>query len=471
LGELDRAGGTRETLRVEIARSHRNGGFPKGGSLKSPIIFYLILFAVTAAAQVAEDPGPSILSRGVGTLLEAGGTPPTIKPFLSLNGVYDTDLTPVSVDAAGISPTAKSYGGELGFGVLGYKRGRRTTVGIDYRGSFRMYAGHSYYDGSDHTLTLSVTRQLTGRTSLVFRQAAGINSHGLEMGSAYSPFDPGIAGVPANELFDSRTIYLTSMANLIFQKSARLSFSIGGSGNLVRRRSKALAGNSGWNVNGDVSYRISRSISLGADYSYGRTAYTKLFGSSDVHSVGFNVTFRLGRRWDLALRAGAARVAIVNPVRIDFDPVVAAIVGQPFGILVFRSTYFIPSSGAKLSRAFRRSILSLDYGNAPSIGNGVFTTSKSQGVGASYSYTGLRRLNFGLSGGYSTYTSLSENLGKYRSYSGGVGVNYRLKGWLHFSSGYDVRQYGVSQGPFRRLSQRLAIGLSFSPGERPLSLR
>lgn len=199
--------------------------------------------------------------------------------------------------------------------------------------------------------------------------------------------------------------------------------------------------------------------------------YTKFFGSSDIHAGGVNVTFRLGRRWDLSLHGGAARVAILNPIRVDFDPVVAAILGRTYAILVLRDTYFIPSSAVSLSRAFRRSFLSLNYGNAPSIGNGVFTTSKSQGLGASYSFTGVRRLNFGCSGGYSRYSSLSENLGKYRSYSGGVGVNYRLKGWMHLSTGYDVRQYGVTQGPFRRLSHRLTVGLSFSPGERPLSLR
>jgi hypothetical protein len=374
----------------------------------------LVLFAVTAVAQVApvaEDPGPSILSRGVAAALETGGTPPTIQPFLSLSGIYDTDLTPVSVDATGAIPKANSYGGEIEFGIVGYKRGRRANVGIDYRGSVRMYSGHSYYDSSDHMLTLSVTRQLSARTSLVFKQAAGIQSNGFGTVSGYAPFDPAIAGVPANELFDARTIYLTSMVNLIFQKSSRLSFSVGGSGNFIRRRSSALVGSTGWNASGDVSYRISRGVTLGGDYSFGHTAFTKAFGSSEVHSAGFNATFRLGRRWELGLRAGGARVAMQSLFRVDFDPVVAAILGQTYGILVFRNAYLLPSSSVRLTGNFRHSILSLDYENAPSVGNGVFTTSKSQGVGAHYSFTGLRRLNFGISGGYSTMTSLSENLG------------------------------------------------------------
>jgi hypothetical protein len=439
--------------------------------LRSPIILCLILFAVTAAGQVAEDPGPSILSRGVGALLEGGGTPPAIKPYLSLSGIYDTDLTPVSVGATGTIPKVSSYGGEIGFGLVGHKRGRRTVVGIDYRGGLRMYAGHSYYDASDHTLSLSVTRQLSGRTSLVFREAAGITARGFRTVSGYSPFDPAIAGVPANELFDSRTAYLSSMANLVFQKSARLSFSIGGSGNLIRRRSSALFGSTGWNASGDVSYRISRSVSLGADYSYGHTFFTKGFGTSDIHSAGINATFRVGRRWDLGLRAGAARVAMLSLMRVEFDPVIAAILGTTSGTFAFRNTYFIPSSGARLSRTFRRSLFSIYYDNAPSAGNGVYAATKYQNVGASYSFTGLRRLNFGFSGGYGTFTSLSQGLGRYTNYSGGAGASYRIKSYLHVSSGYDVSKYDLSQGQFRRFRHRVTIGLVFSPGERPLSLR
>ena len=438
--------------------------------MRRSIALYVVLFAVTAAAQVAEDPGPSILSRGVAVEADTAGSRPTIKPFLSLSGVYDTGLTAVLVDATGKIPQTDDYGAEVGFGALGSKRWRRTALGIDYRGNLRKYSSASYYNGSDHILSLSVTRRLPGRLTLVLREAAGSYARSFGFASGYALFDPAIAGVPANELFDSRTTYLSSMANLRFQKSARLSFGVGGSGTIVRRRSGALVGSTGWSTNADVSYRLNRSITLGADYSFGHTEFTKAFGSSDTHTAGLNATFRLGRRWELGLRAGAARVALQNLVRIDFDPVVAAIVGQSSGIIVFRNTYFIPSSGANLSRAFRRSVFSIDYRNEPVAGNGVYTSSKSQSASVRYSFTGLQRLNFGLTAGYTTYVSLSQDLGRYKSYLAGVGFNYRLKDWLHLTSGYDVRKYDTSEA-YRRLAHRVTIGLAFSPGEQPLPLR
>jgi hypothetical protein len=434
------------------------------------ITLCLILFAAAAAAQVADDPGPSILSRGVGTAVEGGGDLPTIKPFLSLGGVYDTGLTAVSVDATGNIPQLSTYGAELGFGVVGYKRGRRTVLGIDYRGSVRKYARSSYYDGSDHVLTLSVTRQLTGRTSLILREAAGSYARSNGMASGYSPFDPAVAGVPTNELFDSRTTYLNSMANLMFQKSARLSFSGGGNGSLVRRRSGALVGSTGYGANGDVSYRVSRGVTLGADYSYGHNQFTKAVGSSDIHSAGFNATFRVGRRWELGLHFGASRVSVTSLIRLNFDPIIAAILGQPYGLFIVRNSYFVPSSGAKLSRAFRLSVFSLNYDNSPSSGNGIYTTSKSQSTAAGYSFNGLRRLNFGFTAGYVTYSSLSQGMGKYYSYTGGAGATYRIRNWLHLSGGYDARKYDVSGSSLHRLTHRATIGLAFSPGERPLPL-
>ena len=212
--------------------------------------------------------------------------------------MYDTGLTAVSVDATGKIPKTDDYGGEVGFGVLGYKRWPRTSLGIDYRGSLRKYARNSYYDGSDHMLSLSLTRPLTARTSLVLREAAGSYSRNFAGVSGYAPFDPALAGVPADELFDSRTTYLSSMARLVFQKSARLSFSVGGSGRLIRRRSGALVGSTDLSASGDVSYRISRSVTLGADYNFGHNEFTKAFGTSDIHSAGFNATFRLGRYWE-----------------------------------------------------------------------------------------------------------------------------------------------------------------------------
>lgn len=430
----------------------------------------LFVFAVTAAAQDAGDPAPGTLSGGAGMGTQGRGDP-WIRPFVSVSGVYDTGLTAVSLDATGKIPQTDDYAGEVAFGALGYKRWRHTQLSITYRGNLLKYARNSFYDGSDHVLRLGVARQLTGRTWLTLSEAAGSYSRSSGILGGYSAYDPAIAGVPANDLFDSRTTYLSSMANLTFQKSARWSFSAGGSGTLIRRRGGALVGSTGWGATGDGSYRISRSVSLGADYSFGHTQFTKAFGSSDVHSAGFTASIRLGRQWHLDLRAGAARVAVRSLILVGFDPIVAAILGQTSGVFAVRNTYFLPSSSARLSRAFRRSAVALDYRNEPTTGNGLYTSSKSQSMSAYYSFTGLRRLNFGFSGGYSTYVSLTQNLGRYNSYSAGGGLNYRLKNWLHFTSGYDMSKYDIAQEGFLRLKHRASIGLAFSPGERPLPLR
>ena len=438
--------------------------------MRRRILVLVAVFAATATAQVADDSGPAILSRGAGPTLGGGLDPIQLRPYLSLNGVYDTGLTPVSVDGTGRIPEHRDYGGEIEFGVIGYRRWRHTFLGIDYRGSVRKYAQHSYYDGTDHVLTLGVTRQLSRRTTLMLTQAAGTYSRSTGCSNGYYIFDPSFANAPADELFDSRTFYFSPMADLTFQKTARLSFNIGGTGTFVRRRSRALVGTTGGTARGDVAYRVNRRATIGADYSFTHYEFTNAFGASDFHTVAFNLSSRLGRSWELGLRAGAGRAEILGQTRIALDPILAAIIGQYTAIVGFHSVRYLPSAEGKLTRVFRGSVLAFGYNIGLSPGNGLYMTSRSQTASAGYSYTSRKRVNFGISAGYSTYSSLAQDLGKYESYNGGLGVTYKLTEWLHLSTGYNARRYDADNSRLRRLDHRATLGLALSPSAFPLPL-
>ncbi len=76
-----------------------------------------------------------------------------------------------------------------------------------------------------------------------------------------------------------------------------------------------------------------------------------------------------------------------------------------------------------------------------------------------------------MSGGYSSYSSLSQSIGKYQSYNAGGGFTCKLTGWLHLVGRYDARRYTVGpHAAFRRLNHRVTVGIAFSPGDLPLSL-
>ncbi len=421
-------------------------------------------------AQSVDYQGPTIMSRGLGSRLQGGGDLIRIRPYLSLMGRYDSGLTSVSVDSQGRIGQEDLYGGEAQFGALGYHRWRRSLLGIDYRGNVRHYTRNSYYDGSDHSLSLGFTHQPTRRLAFTLREAAGTYSRSYGEYGSYTYFDPSFADVPANDMFDGRTNYASTMGDLTFMKSQRLSFNIGGSGLVVRRRSRSLIGVTGWNTRGDVQYRLGRTTAVGGDYGFRHFEFTNAFGASDIHTAAVNLAFRLGRSWDLRLRGGGARVETLGLQRVAVDPIVAAIIGRSTGIEVLYRTNYVPAGSAELARTFRKSSLSFSYGSGVSPGNGIYLTSRSQDAAASYSYTAARRWNFGVSANYGSYSSLSQTIGKYESYGGGGGITCQINTWMHVVTRYDARRWEARQTMHQRVWHSASLGIAFSPGEVPLSL-
>jgi len=87
-----------------------------------------------------------------------------------------------------------------------------------------------------------------------------------------------------------------------------------------------------------------------------------------------------------------------------------------------------------------------------------------------FSYSGLRRVNIGISGGHLSYGSLTQTVGTFSSYTGGAGFTYKLTGALHFITRVDYRRYDIAESVFRRNSYRATMGFGFSPKDVPLSL-
>ena len=239
---------------------------------------------------------------------------------------------------------------------------------------------------------------------------------------------------------------------------------------VVRRRSQALVGTTGWTARGDVAYRASQTLTVGADYNFSHFEFTRSFGASDIHTVSLDLSFRLAPQWDLGLRAGGTRVESLGLQSVAVDPVIAAIIGRTTGTQVFHSVQYIPSMQANLARMFRRSSLSVGYSMGVSPGNGVYLTSRANTGTISYSHTASQRWNVGLSGGYSSYSDLFRIIGKYESYNAGGGITCKLKSWLHLVGRYDARRYSVGPDVFRRVNHRVTVGIAFSPGDLPLSL-
>ena len=173
--------------------------------------------------------------------------------------------------------------------------------------------------------------------------------------------DAEFGNIPRNELFDGGVVFLSTLSDVTYQKTARLSFNIGGDGFLTRRRSSALYGLTGYRARGDVSYRVGRRSTVTALYNFNHFEYTKGFGASDVHAVGLGYAVHIGRRWDFGVQFGGARVETLGIVQVSIDPVIAAIIGRSVGVEALYRVNYVPNGSATLSRQFHRGILGFSY--------------------------------------------------------------------------------------------------------------
>lgn len=432
--------------------------------------FTAFLLIAPAFAQIGEYMGPSVLSRGVG-----GGVAPvggiSFRPFINLSGMYNSMLLGTELGPDGKLENGRgAFGGEAAVGIYGYKGWKRTVVGLNYRGDYRRYERRSTYDGSNQFLTFGVTHQPTKHISITLREGAGTYTRNFSYLGTFGFYDPTFAQVPQDEMLDNRTTYLTTMADLTYIKSPRLSFNFGGTGFVVRRQKSSLYGVVGGTARADAVYRLSRRTTAGVDYFYTHFGYNKAFGTGDMHSVGVNYSIDVTRWWGLRFRVGGIRMETLALSTVAIDPVVAAILGRSTGIAAFYALYMQPSYSGQIERRLRHGSATAGFNHGATPGNGVYLTSRQSSATAGYTYTGMRRWSLSSAFTYSDMRSIGQDIGRYRRVSGGFGVTRSITRRNLFLTARSDAYHTVAGSTFLRNYYTATAGLAFSPGDVPLRL-
>jgi hypothetical protein len=431
-------------------------------------ILPVLVLAGSLLAQSDDYAGPSVLSRGGG-----GGVTPaapiTFRPYFNLSAMYDSGMSP-STDASGRLRSNNVAGGEAAAGVYGYHGWKHTVIGLNYRGDYRRYNRKTSYDGTSQLLTFGLTHRASKRLEVTFREAAGTFTQNTGYGGTFGFFDPTFAQIPHNELLDSRTDYLSTMADATYLMSRRLSINFGGTGFLVRRRVSSFYGVTGSSARGDVAYRLTRRSTIAGDYFFTHFGFNKAFGASDIHSVAGDYSVRLSRSWELGLRAGVIRVEMLSMGVVAIDPLVAAIIGRGSGFRAFYRREVTPTYSVQVQRFLHRASLQMAYGNGVTPGNGIYMASRQNTGSAVISYAGLRYWSFNAGGYYSDMKGIGQDLGRYRTGSLGLGAARSIASRnLFFTARADARRY-LAGDAFRRTSYHASIGIAYSPGDVPLRL-
>ena len=444
-------------------------------SLQIRWIALACVLASSAAAQVTDYNGPGVLSEGAGTIGVRSGGSVDLRLFADVTGIYDTGLAPYAFNSKGdVVPINGLYGEEVDFGVYGTHFWRQSTLSLNYSGSFYNFANDSAFDGSTQNLAVGYTYQKSRHVTFDLRQIAGtasIATGGADVnGFGYIPLPGDVVNQPTTLLFDTRTYYVQSTADMNYIQSARTIYTIGGDGFWVRYDAAGLPGLNGYDLHGRIQHRLSKTRTVGAIYSFTHFEFPPIYGQTDMHTVEGFFSLALNRRWTVSITAGIVQTEVQGIQSVPLSPTVAALLGQPFANQAFYSADVFPSGIASLSGTFRRSALQFDYSRTVLPGNGFYLTSRVATADGSYSYTGIHKWNLGASVSYNSMSSIGQGLAPFSMIDGGGGFTYSISRLFHAVGRYDYRHLQVPIAGFPTNSYRVTLGLAFSPGNIPLSL-
>ena len=237
-----------------------------------------------ADAPVQEYSGPAVLSRSYS--ISQPLIPEQLKwnESVGLSSVYDSGITrQVNADGS-LGPASTLTGILLGWSLSGKHYFRRDMVSVDYTGNMTQYSGNGAYSGSNQSVGVNYSHVLSRRLTLNLSGTGSIFSQNSVLEN--QPVGPdtianiNIASSPNIQIFDVGSKQFSSQADLTWQLTSRLSFSMGTSYFGIDRNSPALLGVTGQQARGDVTYRLTRKTTIGSYYSFNHYLYPHGVGNT-----------------------------------------------------------------------------------------------------------------------------------------------------------------------------------------------
>lgn len=397
-----------------------------------------------------------------------------IRPFVGINAIYDTGLTAIATDAEGNLRNQNLYGGVLNFGAVGSRAYRRSLLNLSYMGSLRHYPNSTFLTGTNHMANVGFSHMFSRRLSLNSVNQARVLSNAFmgNFGTANVdvPDDNGVE----DDVFNNPVISLSTNQMLTYQKSLRVSLTGGGGAFNVSRRSNALISMYGVNAMGSIGYRLGPRKTIGVNYGFNQFFFDNRFGGTNIHTIGTEYAHQFTKRTQVSLNAGGARVESQSLQRVALDPILAALLGTPFGVEATYRRNYLPVMGVRLQHQERSWSFAADARRSVNPGNGLMLTNSRTNANATVLYSGIRKWTFQAGGGYSKMAALLGNVRSFESYQARVGFTYQLARGLSWTAGVSARQFSVGRvevqtNPFfDRTQYRFQTGLRWSPSEVPV---
>ncbi len=422
-----------------------------------------------SGAPVQEYTGPAVLSRtySIGQPL----IPEQVKwqESAGMSSVYDSGIArPINADGS-LGPPSTLIGTMLNWSLAGRHYFRRDQVSVNYTGNFSQYSGLGAYNGANNSIAATYSHLLSRRLTLNLVGNGSILSQNYVLEN--QPVGPetianiNLSSSPNIQIYDTGSKQFSSQADVTWQKTSRLSFSMGTSYFSISRDSPQLLGMTGQQARGDVNYRLTRKMTIGSYYSFSHYVYPHGFGNSDINTFGGIYSYAFNRTMQLRFRGGLSYVESVGFETVAINPLIAALLGVNTGVIDAYTTYKTSDFSVQFVKDFRHgATASLAYAHGISPGNGVFQASEQESMSANLTTKVFRTYSFSASLGRDTLSSISQNLGKYQSEYARISLNRAYRRGVGLSLGLEYRYFDVSGLGFLRNQLRITSGVSWGSG-------
>lgn len=422
---------------------------------------------------VQQYTGPAVLSRSYS--INQALVPEQVKwnELFGVSEVYDTGVAR-TVNANGTpGAVASLLGTSVNWSFSGRHYFKKDALTLSYGGNWTQYSGYSAYTGTNQHLSTSYSHVLNRHLTVNLAGSGSIMS--LNSILENQPVGPqtianvNLASSPNIQIFDYGSKQMGFQADLTFQQTSRLSYSLGGSYFGVEQNAAFLLGMTGHQARGDVNYRLTRNTTVGAYYSYNTYLYSGGFGNSATNTAGGIYSYAFNRTTQLRLRSGVSVVQSLGLVQVPINPVIAALLGENTGFVDSYATYKTTDVSAQFIKDFRHgTTASLAYAHGVSPGNGLYQTSEMESISANLSAKVFRSYAVTLGIGRDTLESVTEsivaNFGSYedeyatlrlsRMYSRGLGLSLSLA----------YRHFNIDEVGFVRNQLTVTSGFSWGSG-------
>jgi hypothetical protein len=428
-------------------------------------------------APVQEYTGPAVLSRSysIGQSL----VPEQVRwhDSFGVSNVYDSGVSRSINQDGSLGPRESLYGVAGTWALGGRQYFHRDSLSVDYFGNYSRYSGRTGFTGLNQSITVAYVHRLSRRMTINLSGSGSLLSQNSTLENqpvgAQTIANMNLGSSPSIQIFDSGTKQMNLMADVVWQQSARLSFSMGGGYFGISRDTPLLLGVTGEQARGDITYRFTRQSTIGTYYQFSQYIYPHAVGNSQTDTFGAIYSYAFNRTMQVRFRGGISVLQSLGLVTVPIPPPIAALLGVSVGTADSYATYRTTDISAQFIKDFRHGrTASIAYARGISPGNGVYQTSQQESISGNLNMTVLRSYSLALTVGRDTLSTVTEsvvaNLGNYqsaytrvsfgRTYRRGIGANLVV----------EYRRFGLETSGSVRNQLRVTSGVTWGSGNGKL---